>query len=202
MHFVFRDAVANAGDYLGSAPTAPARVEMVASYYANVLSLLDVHHDSEDTLINPLLLERCTEAEAAQVAAVGAQHQPVHDRLESARSAVAAWSADPSAEAAADAAGVMTALGDPLVEHLDEEERTMVPLGARYLNAAEWGAMPSHGMANFRGDKLWLILGLIQEQMSPEQIVTMESHMPPPVAAMWNGHGRAAFTEFVSALRS
>ena len=45
----------------------------------------------------------------------------------------------------------------------------MLPLAAENLSMEEWGALPGHGMANFHGDKIWLILGLIRERMNDEQ---------------------------------
>lgn len=201
MHRVFRIALASAPDYVGTSPSDPARVELVASYYDNVLKLLDIHHDSEDTLITPLLLDRTSGDDADQIAAIARQHAPVHDALRAAQEKLAAWQQNAGPDTAAAATSALQHLDTLLTEHLDDEERVMVPLAAAHLNAAEWGAMPSHGMANFRGDKLWLILGLIQEQMTPEQIATMESHMPPPVAEMWNTTGRSSFTTFVADLR-
>jgi hypothetical protein len=56
-------------------------------------------------------------------------------------------------------------------------------------------------MKDFSGDRLWLILGLIREQFSPEQVAMMEARMPPPVLAMWQDSGQAAFEAFITELR-
>ncbi len=67
----------------------------------------------------------------------------------------------------------MDALCTHLGEHLDEEEQKVLPLAAANLSMEEWGALPAHGMANFHGDKIWLILGLIRERMTDEQRAEM-----------------------------
>ena len=51
-------------------------------------------------------------------------------------------------------------------------------------------------MANFHGDKIWLILGLIRERMTDEQRAMMTEHMPPPALEMWNGFGEQAFKDY------
>ena len=72
-----------------------------------------------------------------------------------------------------------------LTPHLDEEEATIVPLAATCMDVAEWGAMPEHGMRTFTGDKQWLILGHVQEQMTPAKRAEVQAHMPPPLVAFW-----------------
>jgi hypothetical protein len=50
-------------------------------------------------------------------------------------------------------------------------------------------------MANYQGDKIWLILGLIRERMTDQQRAAMLEHMPPPAVEMWTGFGEQAFKE-------
>ena len=94
----------------------------------------------------------------------------------------------------------MATLGAALLAHLDEEEAFIVPLAAQHILASEWGELPGHALRNFAGDKMWLVLGLIREQMSAQQLTMMDDHMPPAALAMWRQHERE-FKEFVEALR-
>src|SRR5262249_7831808 len=87
------------------------------------------------------------------------------------------------------------ALRAQLVVHLDREEAEALPLCAVYLSPEEWGALPGHGMANFHGDKIWLILGLIRQRMTEAQRADMLEHMPPPAVEMWTGFGEQAFKD-------
>jgi hypothetical protein len=82
-----------------------------------------------------------------------------------------------------------------------EEEVEILPLASRMMSPEEWGAMPGHAMVNFTGDKIWLILGLIFEQMNEEGLAFTFSLLPPPVVEMWKTSGEAAFKEFIGRVR-
>lgn len=199
VHKVFRDAVTAAPSLIGSTTASdPARLNLVASYYRNVLALLHAHHDGEDDLIWPLLIERAPD-DAAEVRRVAGQHADVDSALTKASAAIDEWEQlgdDISGRAATSA---VSALGFALLSHLDEEEAFIVPLAAKHIFAPEWGALPGHALRNFSGDKMWLVLGLIREQMSAAQLAVMDDHMPPPVLAMWRQH-ETEFGDFVSRL--
>ncbi len=201
-HRIFREALSAAPRLVGSAPDGDVnRAEHVASYYDNVLRLLHAHHEGEDELLTPKLVERQPDS-AELILRVAAQHEDVLAALAAAETAVQMWRGDPSAARRDDAVDALAALDATLVPHLDEEEREMLPIAARCVNVAEWGELPAHGMRTFSGDKLWLILGLIQEQMTLGQIADMEAHMPPPVAEFWAGAGRPMFATYVDELRT
>jgi len=87
------------------------------------------------------------------------------------------------------------ALRTQLVTHLDREESDALPLCEANLSVEEWGSLSGHGMANFHGDKIWLILGLIRERMTEAQRAAMLEHMPPPAVEMWTSFGEQAFKE-------
>ena len=195
VHGVFRDALGAAPRLVGGIdPGDAARVALIANYYENILSFLDAHHDGEEKLVFPLLRERCA-GEDALVDEMKGQHEEAMALLEEALRALAAWPAgDAGSQKATEEA--LVALGDQLVHHLDDEEERVLPLAAANLSMEEWGALPGHGMANFHGDKIWLILGLIQERMTDAQRAAMLEHMPPPALDMWTGFGEQAFKDY------
>lgn len=201
LHRVFRNALDNAPQYVGTAQDGDAeRAEVVGSYYAHVLELLHHHHEGEDALLTPRLLERAPE-HAELISRIASQHDSVLGALDAADSAIADWRANPSAEARDALVDSLATLNATLVPHLDEEEREILPIAAQHINVAEWGEMPAEGMKAFRGDKMWLLLALVQEQMTPAQIANMEAHMPPPVAEMWNGPGRGLAADYIAQVR-
>lgn len=202
LHCVFREALASAAPLVGSvAPSDHERVELVHAYYFNVLALLRGHHEGEDELVWPKLVERAPD-QADTITRIAGQHDGVLSSMDEACQLLEAWKSDPQIDRGAKLAAALATLGAELAAHLDEEERVILPIAAQHLTAPEWGELPAHGMQHFTGDKVWLILGLIQEQMRPEQIAVMEAHMPPPVLEFWTGTGRAMFTDFVGRLRS
>ena len=195
VHGVFRDSLGAAPRLVGGiAPGDAARVALIANYYENILCFLEAHHDGEEKLVFPLLRERCA-GEEALLDELVEQHEEAIELLRGAQGALSAWpSGDASAQKATEDA--LRALHDQLVRHLDEEEERALPLAAANLSIEEWGALPGHGLANFHGDKIWLILGLIRERMTEEQRAAMLEHMPPPALEMWTGFGEQAFKDY------
>jgi hypothetical protein len=203
LHRVFREALSAASVLVGQAtPGDCARAEVVGTYYDNVLRLLHSHHEGEDELMTPRLLERCTSEEAAVVGRVAAMHDDVTADLAAAEAAVAAWRSSASQADRDTAVSLLVALERTLLGHLDDEERLVLPIAAKYIDVAEWGQLPAHAMRTFTGDKMWLVLGLVQEQMPEHVIATMEANMPPPLLAMWESPGRRMFADFTAQLRA
>jgi hemerythrin-like domain-containing protein len=197
VHGVFRDSLGAAPTLVGGiAPGDAERVALIANYYENILSFLEAHHEGEELLVFPLLRERCPE-DCALVDHMADQHHEAMALLAEAQSSLAAW---PGGDAAAQQAAQerLDELCHHLLEHLDQEEQKVLPLASEHLSMEEWGQMPRHGMANFHGDKIWLILGLIQERMTEGQRAAMLAHMPPPALEMWNGFGEQAFKDYSS----
>ncbi len=201
VHGVFRDTLGAAPGFVREAdPDDQERVALVANYYENVLSFLEAHHDAEEHLVFPLLRERCPD-HGALVDRLAAEHEEAIALLKEATAALEAW---PGGDAAAQrtVADRLEALRVQLVAHLEEEERGALPLCAETLSMEEWGALPGHGMANFHGDKVWLILGLIRERMNDAQRAAMIEHMPPPAVEMWTGTGEQAFKDYSGRLHA
>lgn len=202
IHKVFRHASADAQALVESvAPGDRERGELVGSYLDNVWRLLHVHHEGEDEYLTPRLVERATADEAAEAARVAAEHQTLLKALAPAQDALAAWRADPTPATADALVAANARLTGPLTAHLDEEERIVVPLAIRYLAPQEWNQMPGEGLAAFTGDKIWLVIGLIQEQMPAAMVDAMDAHMPAPLAELWSTSGRRQCAEYLETLR-
>jgi Hemerythrin HHE cation binding domain len=201
LHRVFRDALAAAPNYVGNANVGDgSRAELVGSYYDNVLRLLHAHHEGEDELLTPRLVARNPD-QAELIERIAHQHAGVLDAIAAAEGGVAQWRAEPSEANRAAAVDSLSGLDAVLTPHLDEEELVIVPIAATCINAAEWGELPEHGMKAFSGDKVWLILGLIREQMSPGKLAEMDAHLPPPVLEFWANQGKGMFEGYVGQLR-
>ena len=200
-HRIFREALDAVPQFVGAAPADDNdRADFVGSYYDNVLRLLHAHHEAEDTTIYPQMVERLPE-QVEIIHRVNEEHEVVLDSLETAEQAVAAWRTDPSSEKRDAAVAALATLKTILLEHLDHEEAEVVPLIGQCITLAEWDQMSGTAFGMFSGDKVWLALGLIQEQMLAEENARMETNMPPPVHDFWVGSGRAMFQDFVGELR-
>ncbi|HUZ10791.1 MAG TPA: hemerythrin domain-containing protein [Acidimicrobiales bacterium] len=202
VHRAFREAFAAAPTLAGSASEdAGGRVELVGNFYANVLEFLRVHHEGEELLLFPLLRERCP-TEVATVDRIGAQHHEVDGAVAMAQELLGRWPTEPGPEVGRRLAESLVSLGIQLTAHLDDEERELLPLCAGNLSEQEWGALPEHAMRAFAGDKVWLILGLIFEQMDGGQRAHVLAHMPPPALRMWTTMGERAAAQLITEVRS
>jgi hemerythrin-like domain-containing protein len=200
-HRIFREALDAAPRLVGAAPADdPHRAEFVGSYYDNVLRLLHAHHEAEDLTIYPWMVERLPE-HLEVINRVNAEHEAMLGSLRAAEEAVATWRAAPSSDSRDAAAGALDGLGDVLLGHLDHEEAEVVPLIGMCITAPEWGVLSATAFQHFTGDKPWLAIGLIQEQVLPVENETMEANMPPPVHDFWTTSGRDMFNGFVAELR-
>jgi hypothetical protein len=177
----------------GVAPGDSERLALVANYYDNILFFLEAHHDGEEEIVFPALRDRCPDQQAL-LDRLDVEHKEAISLMETARGSLATW-AGGDGTAGGTVANDLGALRAQLVTHLDREETEGLPLCAENLSAEEWGSLSGHGMANFHGDKIWLILGLIRERMTEAQRAAMLEHMPPPAVEMWTGFGEQAFNE-------
>jgi hemerythrin-like domain-containing protein len=201
VHRVFRESLGVAPQLIGSVPGEDTeRVAAVAGYYADILAFLRVHHEGEDELLWPKLIARCPE-EAQLISRIAGQHDGVLSAIETAETHLAAWRAEPTIDNAATLAAALITLAVGLGAHLDEEERLILPIAGDNLSTEEWAELPAHGMQNFKGERIWLVLGLIREQMTDAQRDAMDAHMPPPVHDFWVNIGEPQFTAFITDIR-
>src|SRR6478609_1520519 len=165
VHRVFRNAFGMAPKLIGGvADGDAARASVVGAFYKAVLSFLHAHHSGEDELLFPKLVERAPDPEL--VARINGQHQAVDEALTAVDATLAAWTADGSAATAQKLVGEIAVLEAATVPHLDEEEAEILPIVSEHITLAEWGELPGHAMKATDPNDLWLILGLVREQMS------------------------------------
>ncbi len=177
------------------------RVEVIASFYENVLEFLHVHQAGEDELVYPILEERCVE-EKAMLGQIESQHALLNEPMEHARASIAAWRATPSAEGAENVAQRLGIVAETLRPHLSEEETLVLPVASSWMSPEEWGQLPAHALQAFQADKPWLAVGLIREQLLSEQKDAMLSGMPPEVQTLWAQQWEPAFTAFITEVRA
>jgi len=199
LHRVFRNCFSQSSSLVGSIAGSSQRAQVVASYYSNVTRLLRVHHEGEDVLVTPKLLARNPD-QVDLIERIASQHTALIAVIDRAERRLAAWRSDFDRSAQVELIHALEHLDAELTVHLDAEEAEILPIAGRCMNVAEWGELPSHGMQNFDGDKQWLVLGLIREQLSAEHRAAMDANMPPPAVAMWANIGQTMYTDFMERL--
>ena len=95
--------------------------------------------------------------------------------------ACAAWRASPDADTAEALATTLDTLNDRLQQHLDDEERDIVPLAAVTLTQEEWESLGQHAMSAIPKDRLGITFGMLTESLSDDDRHFMKSHLPAPV---------------------
>ena len=200
LHAVFRKSLGAAPGLIGGTPADDiGRSAIVGTYYDNVLRLLHAHHGGEDELVWPKLLERCPD-EAEMVSEIAGQHEVVGKLMDVTMTQLQQWSGSASERDAATLIGLMGQLNDNLITHLDAEEEFVLPLCARFITPGEWAELPQHGMKHFDGDKPWLIMGLIFDNMPDGARDYVLANLPPPVGQMWVNFGSTAYADFMADL--
>jgi hemerythrin-like domain-containing protein len=181
VHQTFRRSYQESAALVRANPTPSAhRVDFLADHVDFGISLLHHHHAGEDELLYPLLLERAPD-QAASTEHIEHEHQEVAGHIDAVSAACAAWRAAPSAASGEELATALDELNARLQEHLDDEEREIVPLAAVTLTQEEWETLGRHAMAAIPKDKLGIAFGMLTEPLSDDDRHFMRSHLPAPV---------------------
>ena len=125
-HDFFRYALAASPALIQSATSDDVRRGLIADYYTTMLMVLEVHHHGEEELYFPLLIERFPEARE-KVELGAKQHHEVESFSAAAMDAVTEWEGKGDAERST-ALSSLDALEKALTEHLEYEQKTIVPL--------------------------------------------------------------------------
>src|SRR3984957_5305352 len=98
IHETFRRAYDEAAALIRVNPTpSPSRVTFLADHVDFGLSMLHHHHEGEDEILYPLLVERAPD-HAQRTEQIDHEHQEVKTAIDAAASACATWRAAPTAE--------------------------------------------------------------------------------------------------------
>ena len=201
VHKIFRQALGDASQLVASVAAGDTgRAGLVGDYFREVFIILHLHHEGEDAVIWPRLYERAG-AKAALVRNNEQQHQEILDPLAGAEQALAAWVASPDDATSTAFLAATDNLSSTLFNHFRNEEEHILPIIAEHITIEEWGELPGHAMRSYPGDRVWIPLGLVRENMTQAQRDMMLAHMPPPAVEMWTTKGEAAFNEFIGAVR-
>jgi hypothetical protein len=104
----------------------------------------------------------------------GDQHRQIDELVEAARS-------EPDNHRLA---ALLRRLHDLVAEHLDAEERDILPLAALHLTQAEWAAIGENGATAVPRTKLPLLFGMFMYEGDPHVIRHMLASAPPLVRAV------------------
>jgi hemerythrin-like domain-containing protein len=179
VHTMLRCEVSLLPDLIrGASRNDAKRRALVGAHAKLVLQILHMHHESEDLVLWPLLLERAA-AEATEIVGVmGEQHHAIAAAHDQAVHRLGDW-----CRFGRDGDGFATVLDDLvriMTEHTVLEEKAVLPLAEKYITAAEWVRMGQHGIDTFQKRLLPLAFGMLMYEGDAAVMRRTLSNVPLP----------------------
>jgi hemerythrin-like domain-containing protein len=185
VHRTFRNAYDESARLVRAAPTpSPARVTFLADHIDFAIATLHIHHEGEDELLYPKLIERVPE-QALMTEQVEHEHELVRVALDGASAACATWRERPSAETGQALAAALDQLNSVVQPHLDDEEQKIVPLAAVTLTQQEWDSIGEHSVAQIPRNKRGIAFGMILEPLDEADRAYMMRVLPAAVRMLY-----------------
>lgn len=203
VHDVFRTALAAAPQLVGGVQTPDSdRAAVVAMYYAHILALLHVHHDLEEEYLWGRLRARLSpDPTSSDSTRLLVDHQDaVGAALEAADDCLDSWTEEPSIYRGVPLAVALSALLVPLSDQLQHEEEHLLPLAEDLVSPAEWAELRTAALAAIPDAQPWLVFGLVQDEMTPEQRKRLLAAVPTSARQSWQDSGQERFARFISRL--
>ena len=202
IHRTFRTGYAESARLVRAAPTpSPGRVRFLADHIDFAIAALHIHHEGEDELLYPKLIERVPE-QALKTEDVEHEHQLVREALEAVSAACATWREQPSPQTGETLASALDQLNAIAQRHLDDEEQNIVPLAAVTLTQQEWDAMGKHGLAQMPFNKRRLAFAMILEPLDDADRAYMKQFLPAPARMLYPLLIDRHWKKYVSTLRA
>lgn len=152
------------------------RAAVVADHAAKISAILHGHHEAEDTIVWPRLLERGGDRSAAIVPTMRQQHEGLDEALDAVDDGFRTWRS--AALGGQNLAADIEVLVSRLIEHMALEEKEVLPLAEEHITAAEWALFGEHAMRSIPKKDLPLGFGLVMYEGDPEVIKEVLSHAP------------------------
>ncbi|WP_327008606.1 hemerythrin domain-containing protein [Dactylosporangium sp. NBC_01737] len=184
----------------GVRPGDVERARFLAGMFREYDKGLHSHHTSEDALLWPKLLAR-VDLDADLVLRMEQQHEVVAQGLHVVMERLAAWEADASAAARDALAAAMDRHRQDLLVHLDEEERSVLPLVSEHITVAEWDELGEVARSHTPKDKLLFMLGALLEEATPDETARFLSSLPVPARLLWHTIGRRQYAKQMRKVR-
>ena len=177
-----------------------ARSRVVADHLGLMMAGLHMHHTGEDVVLWPLLLERAAPS-TALVETMQHQHHRVDEYAEQLQLLADGWASDPSAIRGEQLARLVEQFAAALLQHLDLEEREILPLVSAHVSVVEWDSLGEHGKESMSPRQLPLIFGAILEDADPGERQRMLAHLPAPIRLVMRTVGARQYRRYVTRVR-
>jgi hemerythrin-like domain-containing protein len=195
VHNCFRQQFNALPDLVGSVPEGNSeRARVIVDYLRELTTALHHHHESEDELMWPLLLERAP-MESELILRMEEQHERIAELYQRAADNAAIFATTAAADSRADLVETLAELLDALVEHLHDEEVYILPLVEQVLTVEQWQALGERGRAGIPRDRQLVFLGFLLAANDQERGREFLSEMPLTARIAWKLLGSKAFAK-------
>lgn len=177
------------------------RARTVVAHLRLIMSGLHMHHTGEDVVLWPLLLERAVPS-TDLVETMQAQHERVDGYAEQVDPLAEAWAGEASAIRGEQLAQLVERFAEELFEHLDLEEREILPLVSRHISVAEWDSLGEHGKDSMSTRQLPLMFGAILEEADEQERKRMLAHLPAPIRVIMRTLGARQYRRYITRVRA
>ncbi|MFI7419474.1 hemerythrin domain-containing protein [Nonomuraea sp. NPDC049684] len=171
----------------GEQQAGQERLRAIATFTAKLCAGIHHHHQAEDNVLWPVIV-RSAGAEV-DLSDLTDDHAALDPLLEEITAAAAQLGSD--GQAARRMAKSMAALADLLDEHIEEEERLIFPVVAKYVSEADWQKVETEVR---KGGDASFDLPRIAQYARPEELAELRRLAGPVLvvllALMGRGHRR------------
>lgn len=203
IHRAMRREFAQLPDLIAGVRTGDTdRARLLGKHLSLVLGMLHEHHDAEDEMLWPILVQRVP-LEKDLIAVMETQHEAIGGAVADITAHLAAWTVEAEGAARDLLSDALRDLGPALTEHLDLEEKEVLPLVHDHLTVPEWLAPQKHAMKHgpkTLAGKLTLA-GMVLEDATPRERAWFLGDMPAPARLLWRLRGARQYEEHVRLVR-
>jgi hemerythrin-like domain-containing protein len=193
VHNCFRQQFGNLpGLVQGVAAGDRARAAVVVEFLGELTVALHHHHEGEDELMWPVLLERAP-MDSALILRMEEQHERIAELYRRAERSAETFTAQADPVSRDTLAETLTELNDALGEHLHDEEVHILPLVEQVMTVPEWEALGERGRAGIPKNRMLVFLGFLLDANTPERGKEFIGKSPAPARLAWSLLGRRAF---------
>jgi hemerythrin-like domain-containing protein len=191
VHKMFRREFAEMPGMIRAAAGDRTRQKHVGEFVEFMTHVLHHHHTSEDTMLWPTLMQRVGSVDTDLVRRMEEQHDVVGLALEQIGRLLARWRLDLDDATGEKIAAILAEMSGPLIEHLRDEEKEVLPLVSIHITQEEWDALGEQDKSVIpKGGKGIEVIAMLMQDATPQERARFLGLLPTPVRLIYKVAGQ------------